>query len=390
MQIEKFMSDEEEEEEQVVPSLPKRRRRRLKGGSQRKTLEPVLNIDDGSDEKVESGHETERVVEEPTEKISGFVRGLVESSVCYLRFRVPVLKEFLLIAKNVLDKNCRISVVQPDTDDSESFVGIAVADLNLSRTCMLMARLECEVLTTEPKTSFTVPLNIFSAFTHTLSGEYNLDLQISKHCNDEVVCRGYMPETPNQEKSLVLSLIQDDSPVEKMQDFKHQFTIDLDLGCLGESLKFAKTIDADFICFTISIPRSRSSGDESVTYFEISARGTTARMYERFESKTKTQQIRQGDDDDDFCPTVISTSPAKFCYVADGPHFPSRSQLKVLVRQEFPRDILAQCVRNMSSRRTLTLRMSPQIPLLLFYSMGSVESYMAFVVGPRVSDDEDE
>jgi len=371
-----FLNDEEEDDDDPQPVLlprPSKRRRKM------------IEIDTES-AKSQNDH-TQSFVNDV------FHQERIEDSVFYLRFRVSVFKEFLMIAKNVLSSTCRFLIEKSDCN--EKFSGIVVSEYNDNKTCVLTSRLECDVFCADENNSkFAISLSSLAGFASTLSGDYCVDLQLQKKETDRLICRAFVPETPNQQKELVMCLHEGDfENIPKPRNFKHEFSIDFDLTCFGDFLKFAKHEVAEYVCFSISVPKS-NHGSTDTCYFEVSAEGQNGNtIYNIFESKTKKQCENDPGSSSESCPTIVlSTSPKMYSTSIEGPRFPSRVNRKILVKHEFPTVVLNQCVRNMSVKRTLTLRLgkSHMLPLILYYGMGTLDSYIGFLLSAKLPDVDEE
>lgn len=289
-------------------------------------------------------------------------------------------KDMVELIHPVLE-NINFKVVDRTTKSGQRFRGIIVNSMDSKKVSMIVARLRADDVfpDTFPDQDFCVSSENFSNLIKTIKKGCCLEVKREKNHNS-IKIRGFNPNRKNRESCISIPTLDkaEEAPQLNMIDYK--FIVDIDLQALRNLTRVAQnsSINAQNINFKISEGKTES-GEYQITKVHVSTDGgpDTPTLTETFRSMTKWD--RQNAEQ-----TVITTDAN-----SEETDIDDDARLKLVLDEKFSTKYLHLFLKSMD-RQTITLRMSPDRPLVIVYSLdgGDNIGYCNFILAPTVKTDE--
>ncbi len=271
-------------------------------------------------------------------------------------------------------------VVDRNTRSGKRFRGIVINSMDPKKVAMIVARLCVDTIfpDTFPEQEFCIASSTFPDMIKSIEKGSSMEIKRMKGSND-IVIRGFNANMKNNESIISVPTFDrtDEAPQLNILDYK--FIIDIELNSLRTLTRIAATtsINAQNIEFKIS-ELVDDTMDQKITKVCISYDGgpNIPKLTKNFLSKTKWNRQSNGQ-------TVITSSD-----FSEDQYIEEESQMKMVLHEKFTTKYLNLFLKSMD-RQTITLRMSPDRPLVIVYPLNGGEDigYCNFILAPTVKDD---
>ena len=270
-------------------------------------------------------------------------------------------------------------VVDRNTRSGKRFRGIVINSMDPKKVAMIVARLCVDTIFPEtfPEQEFCIASSTFPDMIKSIEKGSSMEIKRIKGSND-VVIRGFNANMKNNESIISVPTFDrtDEAPQLNILDYK--FIIDIELNSLRTLTRIAATtsINAQNIEFKI-FELVDDATDQKITKVCISYDGgpNIPKLTKNFLSKTKWNRQSNGQ-------TVITSSD-----FSEDQEIEDETQMKLVLYEKFTTKYLNLFLKSMD-RQTITLRMSPDRPLVIVYPLNGGEDigYCNFILAPTVKD----
>ena len=273
-------------------------------------------------------------------------------------------------------EDINFKIVDRPTKSGQRFRGITINSMDTKNISMIVARLKAdEIFPREnfTETSFCVKSAMFSSLIQTIKPGCCLEMKRQKNKSNLDIC-GRNPNRATHETNLHIPTMDVQEEVNRLDIIDYKYIVDIDLGVMRGITRVAQnaTIGAETIRFKI-YEGVNERNDTKITKVSVSLDSDKddPSMEQVFRSVTKWDRNDQNQ-------TVITTSESM-----DDKSEQMYDDLKEVINQKFSTKYLHLFLKAMD-RQTITLRMSPNKPLVIMYPLGDGESigYCNFILAP--------
>jgi len=252
-------------------------------------------------------------------------------------------------------------------DVTKQMFFLGIDSIDPQHVCMIQSRLLCDdVHNLEAPTDFCVSTGILNTCLKSIPPHYSLDI-IKYENSDDIFLRGY--ETASNSHSLTFSIntFCDEGGSIHLPDMEYDYIIEIDLGTLRHIVKTSISMQADIISFQVD---KGTSKNVTHTIFTVGYVGSASCKNE-FKSST------------------ICETPGSCCVIRAATDATDVISMVTNMKKEyfdtFSAKYLQYFLKSME-RSMITMKLSPEKPLILNYPLGIEESYMLFVLAPKTED----
>ena len=255
---------------------------------------------------------------------------------------------------------------------------IQIDSIDSKSICMVQARLQCSK-TSGPSHTFCIGAGTLEKVLRGAPLHYSLDLRTNPDESPDVVMHSYETITDSHEFKAVVPTLAETSEKVSLNDMEYEYVVETDLVMLRQTVKNAIALGAEDIIFEIMYPdghankkqRVDGDGDESdssgtrTSVFRISSEGD-AKISQTFVSTTQKNS------------NVIHTDMTNNVRL-------DASKLEPVFTASFCAEYLHKFFKSME-RQMVTMKMSPNMPLVVKYPLSQGDSYIQFVLAAKVGD----
>ena len=272
------------------------------------------------------------------------------------------LRTLVEVVGNILTRiNFRLTY-----DSKKDMHFLCIDSIDPQHVCMIQARLVCEKTFIESTDlDFCVDSSIFNLILKSIPSHYSLDMVKTKDSAD-IHLSAYETLSNSHYTSFEMPTLVDDSETMQLFDMSYKYTIEIDLGTLRQIVKMSMSLRATDLTF--SVKQNEEASDILRTTFTVGSYGD-AKQEHHFHSATMTdKEISEG--------YVIRAA-------TDSSTPESKStNMKLVYRDAFSAQYLNFFLKNME-RQIITMKLSPEKPLIVHYPLGADKSYICFVLAPK-------
>ena len=266
-----------------------------------------------------------------------------------------------------------VSSCQFEVKKSEEFTGILVQCLDSSKTCIVHARLECEVHlpgevteSTEP-VRFAVSLKEMMACMRVVHSHYVLEVCKERNSDSvQLISRDQVHMTLIN--SFNLGILHQDYDSAEMNELDYDYTVRIDLLEFRSILKLAKDLGSSAIQFKIYERKRVHEDDPQTIVFCLAVMGIASSTVHYFPSTVNEGGV------------FAATSN-----VGDVEGLDDTSKWTLAYSDMFAQEKLSLFVRAME-RSVLTLRVSSDKPLVVLFPLGGDDSYVCYILAAKIED----
>jgi hypothetical protein len=291
-------------------------------------------------------------------------------------------KELVDLISPVVE-SINFKIVDRPSKNGSRFRGITVNSMDKHKASMIVARLQADELFPAEnfeEQSFCVKSLKFSNLIKTVKPKTYLELSRLK-TGSEIDIRGYHPNHRNYETLMTCqTLDKDEEKVPNMQILDYRFVVDLDLHVFKSITRVAKTseIGSEHIRFQI-LEQIDEKKETKYTKVCISIEDDDGHATIRhiFRSITKWEKNAGH-----VGHTVITTSET----ITDTTEI-DESSLEIVLDERYRTDLIHLFIKSMD-KSVVTLRLSPDKPLVIMYPLGNENiGYCNFIMAPIMKEE---
>ena len=250
----------------------------------------------------------------------------------------------------------------------DTYHQLCIDSIDPQHVCVVQARLICEngeSLPTE-EVEFCLDSSTFNTCLKSIPLHYSIQLsKRSGPSQDKIDLTAYESLSNSHTLTFELNTLNDESTRPCLGNIDYAFTIEIDLGTLRNIIKMSSALKASEVQFAIH----EAEGDgKRNSILSISANGD-AKLIHNFHSSTVQ--------DETIIRAVTDTRTASI----------DVDDMTEQYRDTFSEKYLGFFLKSME-RQIITMKLSPDRPLLLHYPLGVENSYICFVLAPRSNADE--
>ena len=278
------------------------------------------------------------------------------------------LRTLMEVVGNVLTRiNVRLA------SSAGSFM-LCIDSIDPQHVCMIQARLVCEKtqnLTEGQESSFCVDSSIINHILKNIPTHYSVDLE--KHTtNADLHIHAYESLSNSHHVRYELPTLVDDSETMALNDLSYKYTVEIDLGTLRQIVKMSSQLRAQKLTLTVREPNV--SDKVQRTAFSISSNGD-AKQTHNFYSATLADSAQS----QEAC--VIRAVTDSQTVDID-----RLSTMRTMYEDHFSAQYLGLFLKSME-RQIITMKVSNDKPLVLYYPLGADRSFICFVLAPKTEDE---
>jgi len=265
----------------------------------------------------------------------------------------------------VLPTSCTFEVQKDD-----EFEGLVVEEMDDKKCCIVHARLRCDVEMggKQSSASFSLSLKDMSVCMRGVSSHYIMEM--SKPVDsEEVHILSKDAVTDAKINACTLKTLCDDYSKASMKQMEYDYTVRIDLPVFRSIVKMAKDLGADKLEFKVYKKKAEDNGS---IVFCLRANGSSETTHYFPSSASES-----GEEGNVFSATNTSEN------VDD---LEDRSKWEVAYSDTFGISYLTTFIRSMD-RQVVTLRISPNQPLIVIFPLGGDDSYVCYILAPKEEDD---
>lgn len=249
---------------------------------------------------------------------------------------------------------------------------LCIDSIDPQHVCMIQARLSCEKAEmSSEEVEFCVDSTILNNCLKNVPTHYSLDLMKSRDSAD-VILSAYETLSNSHSQTYELNTLVDDSETMQLNDMSYKWTVEIDLFTLRGIVKMSQTLRAQTVEFSVKEPKGTQK-DLKYTVFGIDAKGD-ASVRHNFHSATRQEQTGT----DSAFVIRAATDSTSTSAVAE-------SSLSKVYSDAFSAVYLNHFLKSME-RQIITMKLSPDKPLILHYPLGPELSYICFVLAPKTTE----
>jgi hypothetical protein len=261
-----------------------------------------------------------------------------------------------------------IGRVQIQIYNTEDFQGIHIESIDSKRVCLIVAKLNCVVeMDGDHTTGVCIDTTTMSTCLKSIGTHYSVDIESVK--SDEVTMRSYEMISNNYTTMFRLPTLVHDADTVKLNDLSYEYTIEIDLLTLRGIVKNCLALKGEYV--TLKVEEPSTKGRRRYTTLSIISEGN-AQQEHVFHSTTECESNEDG--------CVIKTMND----VTDT--HSQMGKLEVKYEETFSASYLNLFMKSME-RQMISMRLSPQKPLILNYPLGIEKSSICFVLAPRTKEE---
>lgn len=303
-------------------------------------------------------------------------------------------KTFIENISNVLSEG-HFTVVK----NADGFQGIETDSMDPSRIALVQGRLTASVEgeITQNNSYFCIKMQNMLTCMRNAHAQHFLDLWRPKESTD-VVLHVYEPDVNTYTPTFKLRTLAKDPDSIRLQVMDYKILVEIDLQTFRNAIKTAKDHKTDSVDLKVLTPKVKK-GNRTTTFFVIKYESDEVKSVFPYQSVTEIATGKGVDSCDLDGPdgaagdaAMDPTSKTPLCIrvseniAGDYETFPSEDDLHVLYSAKFAVDYLFLFVKGMD-RSGITIRLSPELPLILDYPLGcSNTDYVRFVLAPKLAD----
>lgn len=243
-----------------------------------------------------------------------------------------------------------------------TFEGINVENIDDKKSCVVQARLHCEVTMNAETSQFTVAVDTLAICLRTVASHYVLDFIKYTDSDDvELVSRDAISN--NIVNVCRMNTLAKMFTKTTMSTQEYDYTLQLDLSEFRSIVKVSKDLSATTLKFSIFSDTDASRNVKSIT-FKLKSKGKAEHQH-FFRASVTDDGVYTNDESI----TDASRSPGDLVYEEDFSVTYLNTFLKAMERQ------------------VVTLRMSQEKPLVVLYPLGAESSYICFVLASKMDDE---
>ena len=254
---------------------------------------------------------------------------------------------------------------------SSDFEGIVVQNMDEKKCCIVHAKLQCDVEMPTSVEHFTLSLKDMSVCMRSVAGHYILELRKVRSSEEvQIISRDAVTDTKIN-ACTIRTQYEDFEKAEMRKGIDYDFTVKIDLTVFRSIVKTAKDLGSgsdEKLEFRVY----KRVGAENTILFCLRSEGTSSTTEHYFPSTC------DGDEDGAY-----SASTASAAEDVDGLDDPTK-WVKAY-NDVFSLNYLGHFIRSMD-RQQVTLRISPDKPLLVLFNLGGDASEVCYILASKVDD----
>ena len=294
-----------------------------------------------------------------------------ESLEFYVKITQPQsFKSLVDILSNILTE------VDFKIEKTDTFEGIAVDSIDSSQVCLVSARVACKVILNQTEDEsqntgvFCLILKTFASCLRAIPSHYFIDL--SRRMGDtDVTMSGYEPTIKTSSSTFTMRTIAREKHECGLDSLDYRYTISLDLQLFRGIVKNCKDLNSHDLTIEIKEPRVNDDTLLKHTYVNIQSDSDEVSSKYAFHSIT---ELSEGN--------IIVIKTAEERTNPSDQQSEIHDDLITIVNSRYDVNFLSLFMKSMD-RQSLTMRLSPDKPLLLEYCLGGGSSYIRFVLAMK-------
>lgn len=275
--------------------------------------------------------------------------------------QVTPFKQLVEVVGTVL--NGRVYMrLQADPKDADS-VFLTIDTIDSEHVCVVQATLVCTGRVAEEDVSFCVDTQTVAKCLHNVQTHHHIELIGTKRVAD-ILMRSVDPVTKDEDLSFDLHTFEEEWDPQPLEDLEYTFEHDMDLAQFKRIVKMAGSLKCDNVKIAMYTKKGKKTGEvKSVTVMSGAGEATF--------SKRMTSSM-EADDDGSM-------------RRGDGGGSVKMRDCDLVYEALFSHDYLSRFVKNME-QSTVVLKFGIDQPLLVHYPLGVADSFIRFVLAPKVAD----
>ena len=270
-------------------------------------------------------------------------------------------------------------------NNEDGFQGIETDSMDPSRIALVQGRLTASVQgeVSEGNSCFCIKMQNMLTCMRNAHAQHFLDLWRPTDSTD-VVLHVYEPDVNTYTPTFKLRTLAKDADSIRLHVMDYKILVEIDLQTFRNAIKTAKEHKTDSVDLRVLTPRVRKSS-RVTTFFVIKYESDEVKSVFPYQSITEVDAPAPAGDaaSPTINPLCIRVSEN---IAGDYDAIPSEEDLEVLYSARFAVDYLFLFVKGMD-RSGITLRLSPDLPLIIDYPLGcSSTDYVRFVLAPKLED----
>lgn len=256
-----------------------------------------------------------------------------------------------------------------------AFSGIKVESVDPRRVCLVAAKLACHVEgdSIDCDTSFCVDTATLSTCLKAVASNYSIDL--SKNVEqEEIIMRSYELIQNSFCSIFTLPTLAHDCEKVELTEIDHNYIVDFDLGTLRTIVKNCIALKGENISFCVEAPKStcdRNGLTIRKTRLTVRSEGNAEQKH-IFKSVTEQSSVKDG--------TIIKANESTEIKETD-----FEEEMTVWYDETFAASYLSNFMKNME-KNSVTLRLSPEMPMVMSYALDSEGSSICFVLAVKTKE----
>uniref|UniRef100_A0A6C0C1D3 Proliferating cell nuclear antigen PCNA N-terminal domain-containing protein n=1 Tax=viral metagenome TaxID=1070528 RepID=A0A6C0C1D3_9ZZZZ len=287
-------------------------------------------------------------------------------------------KTFIENISNVLTEG-HFTIVNKE----DGFQGIETDSMDPNRIALVQGRLTAAVEgeVTESNSTFCIKMQNMLTCMRNAHAQHFLDLWRPKDSTD-VVLHVYEPDVNTYTPTFKLRTLAKDADSIRLHVMDYKILVEIDLQTFRNAIKTAKDHKTESVDLRVLTPRVQR-GSRVTTFFVIKYESDEVKSIFPYQSVTEVDAVSADPSRHTSNPLCIRVSEN---IAGDYDAIPSEEDLEVLYSARFAVDYLFLFVKGMD-RSGITLRLSPDLPLIIDYPLGcSNTDYVRFVLAPKLAD----
>lgn len=250
---------------------------------------------------------------------------------------------------------------------TEEFTGISIANIDDKKSCVVQAKLQCDVDMSEDCIGqFSVSVNTLGICMRTVASHYVMDM-IKYEGSEDIEIESRDQITNARINSCRMNTLCKDFTKATMNTMDYDYTIQIELSVFRSIVKISKDLHADTLSFVIHETKTGEGAQmKRDIMFCLRAKGDAQHEH--------------------YFPSTVSEED---CVITASEENKTEMHLdasNLVYEDKFSVNYLNMFLKSMD-RQVLTLRISEGKPLVLMYPLGAEKSFVCFVLASKADDD---
>ena len=275
--------------------------------------------------------------------------------------------------RSLVDVVCNILTrinIRMRYDSEKEIYQLCIDSIDPRHVCMIQARLVVEKSSnTNENIEFCIDSALFNNCLKSIPPHYSLDIKKSNTNADIVIC-AYESLSNSHSLEFRLNTLVDEEQVTQLTDMTYRYTVEIDLCTLRQIVKMSQTLKSDSIELSIEEP-CESEKSTNHMLFAIRANGE-AQLKHSFHSAT----IKETSSNECVIRAVTDSASSET----------TNCDMTLKYSASFSSQYVNLFLKSME-RQVITMKLSEDKPLILFYPLGGENSHICFVLAPKTPEE---